>query len=225
MRWRYLAYIWDMPTHYQFYLVLVFLFYTGGVNGQSNKVWSFSADLNILLNKGGAILFGDEYIFDFDRSNPAFGIAVQRRHYPLKRSHFSYEYGLRLQRSFIGLTGGDVMDSRTQDLNLDRFGASIPLRVFYGGKGDFTAVNKRQSGLFAEVLLSGDTGNDLVQNVYAAHASLGARTRGKRLYYQISFGWPVFATETVFTFDDRALAFTNRERRFTAVTIGYQLQN
>lgn len=214
-----------MPTIYRLCFLLAFTFSVSKAMGQSDKVWSFSTDVGILINRQGTLLFGDDYIFNFDRSNPAFGISVQRRHYPIKQSHFSYEYGLRLQRSFIGLSGGNVLDSRTQDLNLDRFGASIPLRVFYGGKGGFTAVNKRQSGLFAEVLLSGDTGNDLVQNVYAAHASLGARTRGKRLYYQISFGWPVFATETVFTFDDRALAFTNRERRFTAVTIGYQLQN
>ena len=190
---------------------------------QTDKAWSFAPDLGILLNKEGFVDYGFGYRVDHGGSNLEFGISALRRLYPIEQSRVSYEYGLRLQKAVLRLDAFSDTDNARAGLQLDRYGASVPLRVFWGARGMFTDRRRRQSGLFAELLLSGYTGNDLVKNVYSSQLSLGARTRGKRFYYQLSFGWPLLTTETIFTFNGRGFAYRNRERRLALLTVGYQL--
>ena len=206
-------------------LTIVLAFTLTGVHGQTNKVWSFAPDLTVLLNKEGNVDYGFGYAIDHSGSNIEFGLAALRRHYFITPSQLSYEYGLRLQKAYLGLRVTSPSTTQPTNITLDRLGASIPLRLFYGGKGAFTDRRSRQSGLFAELLLSGYTGDDLPKNVYTSHLSLGARTRGRRLYFQLAFGWPLLATETRFIFEEQGFAFPNRERRYNAVTVGYQLNN
>ena len=215
--------MYPAPTIVPVLIALLFSF--SSLSGQTNKVWSFAPDLTILLNKEGVSDYGFGYTVDHAASNLEFGISALRRQYPLHASRLSFEYGLRLQKSFIKLEVAGPGDGRRQSLSLDRYGASIPLRVFYGAKGAFTDRRGRQSGVFAEVLLSGYTGDDLLRNVYGSHFSLGARTRGRRFYLQLSFGWPLWVGKTQFTGRGQGFAFTNRERRLGLLTVGYQLQH
>jgi hypothetical protein len=206
--------------------ILLFLYTAPSIlTAQANTVWSFAPDLAILLNKEGTGDYGFGYLVEHAGSNLEFGFSALRRLYPIRPSRLSYEYGLRVQKAFVNLRVGAPQTSGRERLSLDRYGVSIPLRIFYGGKGAFTDRRGRQSGIFAELLLSGYTGDDLLRNVYSSHLSFGARTRGRRVYFQLSFGWPLYTSETQFTFRDRGFAYTNRERRFGLLTIGYQLQN
>jgi hypothetical protein len=189
---------------------------------QSEFITSVSPDLTLMLNQTGPRQFGTDYAVTLDRSSLSFGLALQRRHFSRRGRPLSYEYGLRLNKAIDRMEVFGPGGIR-QDVSLDQFGVGVPLRVFFDGFQRRAVRSNGQSGLFVELLSSAHFGDDVLRTTYSSHLSLGARTRGKRLFYQVSFGWPVLTSNTSFTALDRGFVFQNRQRRFGAVTIGYSL--
>ncbi|PPK87651.1 hypothetical protein CLV84_0599 [Neolewinella xylanilytica] len=192
------------------------------VLAQNNSIISIAPDLTILLNKQGLNLYDNGYLVDHAPSNLSFGLSALRRHYSRAGKPLSFEYGLRLHKETtrLDVTGPNAERS---GITLHQLGVGVPLRVFFDGWKKGKGLIKNQSGLFVELMNSANFRGDLSKNVYTSHLSLGARTKGRVVYFQIAFGWPVYTSQTFFTALDRGFAFTNNQRRFALLTLGYSL--
>ncbi|WP_116109211.1 hypothetical protein [Lewinella sp. IMCC34191] len=189
---------------------------------QHNSIISIAPDLTILMNKQGLNLYDNGYVVDHASSNLSFGLSALRRHYSTAGKPLSFEYGLRL---FKETTRLDVRgpNAERSDLTLHQLGLGVPLRLFFDGWKKGKGLIKKQGGLFVELMNSANFRGDLSKNVYTSHLSLGARTGGRVVYLQIAFGWPIYTSQTFFTALDQGFQFTNKQRRFAVLTLGYSL--
>lgn len=206
-------------------LVIALLFLVTGttLKGQRDNLLSISPDFTILQNNLDIGDFGFGYTIDHATSNIEFGLSILRRHYSRKGRTFSFEYGARLHK---GITRLEVKrnNQSVSDISLHKIGISAPFRIFFDGfKSEKRLYKSSQSGLFLESLNSVHFRGDLAKNVYTSHLSLGVRTRGKRFYLQLTYGWPILTTETIFSVGTQGFAFTNSQRRFSFLTVGYTL--
>ncbi|MGB3799478.1 MAG: hypothetical protein WA952_06650 [Lewinella sp.] len=189
---------------------------------QRNSIISIAPDVTILMNKRGLNLYDNGYVVDHASSNLSFGLSALRRHYSRAGKPLSFEYGLRLFKETTRLDVGGPNAERS-DVTLHQLGVGVPVRVFFDGWKKGKGLVKNQSGLFVELMNSANFRGDLSKNVYTSHLSLGARTKGRVVYFQLAFGWPVYSSQTVFTALDQGFGFTNKQRRFALLTLGYSL--
>ena len=205
------------------FVVLLLLCGAAGTSlAQNNAIISVSSDLALLLNKQGAQAYSPELVVDYAPTNLEFGLAVNRRHFSRRGGALSLEYGLRLQKMMTRLTAYGPNGQRVKP-TIHQVGLSVPVRVFFNGWAKNKTLQKKQGGLFFESLNSTYFRGDVAQQVYTSHLSVGARTGGRRFYLQMSFGWPVYTSRTVYQTLERAVGYTNRSRRFGLLTVGYSL--
>ena len=191
------------------------------VEAQSSVLTSLNSEFTMLLNDEAPAGVAPGYLVR--RQNPTYsvGATLRQRRFSRKGSPFSFEYGLGVHRMTTRLELNRLSGERA-DLSLQRTELSVPLTLFFDGFKDHKGLFRSQSGLF----VSARTGlqfrsKELAANVYNTHVLLGARTRGKRVYVQLSFGWPVWTTASRFTGLGRAFSLQEPARRFTFLSLGY----
>ena len=195
------------------------------VSAQSSVLTSLNPEFTTLINDGSLTTFGPGFTVERESPGYAFGVTLRQRRFSRKGSSFSFEYGISAQRVTTRLTFRQL-SGELADVSLRSTQLSLPLTLFFDGFKPANRLYRSQSGLFASLRTGLQfRGQDLAANTYGSHLLLGARTRGKVLYFQLSYGWSLWTTDSRFTAFGKAFALREPARRFTFLSVGYTFRN
>lgn len=212
---------------YRFLLLLTCWLLAGGsiLSAQSTSLLSVNPEFTLLLNEAATGDFGFGYTVSRRSPGYSFGLTVRRRHFSRKGSVFSFEYGLGVHRTTTRLDVNRTTGERA-DISLQTTDLSLPLRLFFDGFKPYKGLFRSQSGLFVgihpAVRLRGE---DVLRNVFTSHGAVGVRTRGKKVYVQLSYAWPLFSSDTSFTALEQGFILDDSNRRFTFLSLGYTFRS
>lgn len=194
------------------------------LSAQATTLTSINPEFTLLINDAVRADFGFGYIVERRSPGYTFGLNILRRHFSYKGKSLSWEYGAGIHRTTTRLDVTNI-DGRSADISLRSMELSGSLRLFFDGFKAYKGLFRSQSGLFVGLRPAARLkGEGLLRTTYTGHGSVGVRTRGKRIYVQLSYEWPLWTGESQFTALGQGFTLPERNQRFTFLSLGYSLR-